>query len=162
GRSFAARLPASTGIGARGESGDCVMDLLAVRPGPRACDRVRRSARQGLALRYGSAFARALVLRDGPRRTVHVSGTASIDASGASVGLGDPGLQSRNTVVNVAAALAEGGAGLKDIAAAVLYCKDRRACEAFLRVSRLPAIPVLADVCRPELEVELEAVAVRG
>lgn len=156
--------PASTGIGGFCGRGDCVMDVLAVRGGA-GVRRVRRSSRQGPAPRYGSAFSRAVVLPDGPRRTIHVSGTASIDPAGRSVGLGDPAQQSLQTLLNVAALLEENGAGLEDIGSAVLFCKDRRAHAAFLRARRLlrlpdfPVLAVLADVCRPELRIELEAVA---
>ena len=171
GRSFRNRAPASTGIGGRGAGGDCVMDLLAVQPEARGdadIEWIRRSARQGPAPRYGSAFTRAIVLKHGPTQTIHVSGTASIDAAGDSVGPRDPERQSLHMLLNVAALLEERGAGLEDIATSVLFCKDRRAHEAFLTVCRLlrlpqmPTIAVLADVCRPELEVELEAVAFRG
>ena len=170
GPSFQDRAPASTGIGGASRRGDCVMDVLALRPesrGGAAVERIRSSARQGPAPRYGSAFARATVLCDGPSRTIHVSGTASIDGSGKSVGPGDCERQCLQTLLNVAAILEERGAGLGDICSAALFCKDRRSYDAFLRVSRLlrlpplPVIALLADVCRPELRVEIEAVAVR-
>jgi enamine deaminase RidA (YjgF/YER057c/UK114 family) len=170
GLAFRKNAPASTGIGARCGRGACVMDLLALRPGRgsgNAVAWIRRSSRQGPAPCYGSAFSRGVAIVDGPRQTIHVSGTASIDAAGASVGLGDPEQQSLQTLLNVAALIAERGAGLEDICTSVLFCKDRRSYDAFLRVCRLlrlpalPAIALLADVCRPELQVELEAVAVR-
>ena len=61
--------------------------------------------------------------------------------------------------------LEEQGGSLASITSATLFCKDRAAYEAWQRVSRLlriPAIPkisVLADVCRHDLLVEMEAVA---
>jgi len=160
--------PASTGIEGRCGRGDCVMDVLAMRPGRGGAParRLRRSARQGPAPSYGSAFARAVALEDGSFRTIHVSGTASIDAAGRSVAAGDRPRQCRQTLRSVAAILKSGGAGLKDICTAVLYCKDRRAYAAFrkarrrLRAPAFPTIALSADVCRPELELELEAVAV--
>jgi enamine deaminase RidA (YjgF/YER057c/UK114 family) len=168
GASWHTCVPASTGIEGSCGRGDCVMDVLAVRPGGRRRIRVRtvaRTSRQGAAPAYGSAFARAVALRRGTRQTIHVSGTASIDAAGNSVGVGDPEQQGRQTLLNVAALLAERGAGLEDIRTAVLFCKDRKSHEAFLRARRrmrvpaFPTIAFLADICRPELSIELEAVA---
>ena len=136
------------------------MDVLAVRPEKgdgRAFELIRRSSRQGPAPSYGSAFSRGAAIADGPRQTIHVSGTASIDASGRSIGIGDPEHQGRQMLLSVAALLQERGAGLKDVCTSVLFCKDRRSYDGFLRVRRrlrLPALPVialLADVCRPEL-----------
>ena len=163
--------PASTGIEGRDSRGECLMDLLAVIPGPRGTVRVEpivKTSRQGSALSYGSAFSRGIVLQVGKKRTVYVSGTASIDAAGASLHPDDPELQALETLMNIAALLAERGGGLADIVSATLFCKDRRAFEAYHRVRRLLSIPeipvvaVLADVCRPDLLVEIEAVAVLG
>jgi len=50
----------------------------------------------------------------------------------------------------------------------MLFCKNEGVLEQYCQVTRLlqlgdfPVIPVVADVCRPELLVEIEAVAVRG
>jgi enamine deaminase RidA (YjgF/YER057c/UK114 family) len=171
GARFRKLAPASTGIEGRGDRGHCVMDLLAVRPARRGGQPpariLRRSARQGPAPNYGSAFARAVAIDGSGGRTILVSGTASIDAAGHSVAVGDAQRQSRQTLKSVAAILRSGGAGLEDICTAVLYCKQRSALSAFraarrrLRTPSFPVIALLADVCRPELEVELEAVAVR-
>ena len=168
GRGFRGRAPASTGIEGFSGSGDCVMDVLAVQTEgrrPAVVDWICRSGRQGPATAYGSAFSRAVALRAGRLRTIHVSGTASIDAAGNSVAVGDPEGQSLQTLRSVGALLASRGAGWKDVCASVLFCKDRRAGEAFFRMRRRlrlpdwPVIALLADVCRPELQVELEAVA---
>jgi enamine deaminase RidA (YjgF/YER057c/UK114 family) len=66
----------------------------------------------------------------------------------------------------IAAILEEQGGGLKNITSATLFCKNREAWEAWERVTRLLGIPALpkvcmiADVCRHDLLVEMEAVAV--
>ncbi|MFA6028486.1 MAG: RidA family protein [Elusimicrobiota bacterium] len=169
GRSFFERAPASTGIEGRGRRGDCVMDLLAVRSeGARGTgvEWVRRSARQGPAPAYGSAFSRAAALGAGARRTVHVSGTASIDAEGRSFAVGDAEGQSVQTLRSVAAVLEACGTGFDAVATSVVFHKSRPAFAAFRRAARRlrlpswPVVPLLADVCRPELLVEMEAVAV--
>jgi enamine deaminase RidA (YjgF/YER057c/UK114 family) len=161
--------PASTGIQGRTDGEECVMDVLALDsngPHRAAALPIRRSPRQDSSFNYGSAFSRGMVLGIEGRRTVHVSGTASINAAGASVHVGDAEMQSVETLLCLAAILEEQGGGLANIASATLFCKDRAAGEAWRRMSRLlqvPAFPkvcVLADVCRPDLLVEMEAVAI--
>jgi enamine deaminase RidA (YjgF/YER057c/UK114 family) len=99
------------------------------------------------------------------RRTVHISGTASINPAGDSIHVGDAELQSLETLMCIAAILEEQGGSLENITSATVFCKNRGAWEAWTRVSRLlriPAFPkvcVLADVCRHDLLVEMEAVA---
>jgi len=145
------------------------MDALALESGgPRfaAAIPIRRSSRQNSSFNYGSAFSRGMALEIEGRRTVHISGTASINAAGQSTHVGDAEHQSLNTLMSIAAILEEQGGGLRSITGATLFCKDGAALEAWERVSRrleLPALPkvcVLADVCRHDLLVEMEAVAV--
>jgi enamine deaminase RidA (YjgF/YER057c/UK114 family) len=99
------------------------------------------------------------------KRTVYISGTASINSAGESVHVGDAEMQSLETLMCIAAILAEQGASLQDVTSATLYCKDRNAWDAWNRVTRLLQIPtfpkicVLADVCRHDLLVEMEVVA---
>jgi enamine deaminase RidA (YjgF/YER057c/UK114 family) len=145
------------------------MDVLAVEAQPASGLVVRpvlRSARQGEAFAYGSAFARAVVFERGGRKIIDVSGTASIDADGRSTHPGDASAQYRETLLNIAAVLEQEGASLAAIAQGTLFVKTAavaRACEDVSRRLGFPALPlieVVADVCRPELLVEVEAVAV--
>ncbi|MFH2204770.1 MAG: RidA family protein [Elusimicrobiota bacterium] len=168
GRRHASVLPASTGIQGSVRRAECAMDVLAVdaqKGSGVSFQPVLKTARQGQAFAYRSAFSRAMVLRHNGRKTIHVSGTASINAKGDTVFLDDPEAQSRQTYASVLAILKEQGAGAKDILSATLYCKDRAAYAAWRRFSRkhrLPALPVVAvigDVCRDDLLIELEAVA---
>jgi enamine deaminase RidA (YjgF/YER057c/UK114 family) len=161
--------PASTGIQGRSGAAECFMDLLALEstvPGAATARPLLRSARQGESIAYGSAFSRGMTLAIEGRRTVHVSGTASIDAGGRTVHVDDREGQALETLLCVGSLLEEAGGGLGSIVSSTLFCKDREALEAFRRVTRLlrvpafPVVPVLADVCRPDLLVELEAVAV--
>jgi enamine deaminase RidA (YjgF/YER057c/UK114 family) len=160
--------PASTGIQGACDNEECLMDVLALtsdNPEQAAALPIRRSSRQDASFNYGSAFSRGMVFQIEGRRTVHVSGTASINAAGASVHVGDAEMQSLETLLCVAAILEEQGGSLANITSATLFCKDRGSWEAWMRVSRLLQIPcfpkvcVLADVCRSDLLVELEAVA---
>ncbi len=144
------------------------MDVLALQSDDAARASVvpiRRSPRQDASFNYGSAFSRGMAFAIDGRRTVHVSGTASIDASGASIHVGNAEMQSLETLLCIAAILEEQGGGLENITSATLFCKTPAALEAWTRVTRLlrlPAFPricVLADVCRHDLLVEMEAVA---
>jgi enamine deaminase RidA (YjgF/YER057c/UK114 family) len=161
--------PASTGI--KGQSGEeeCLMDVLALDADDRGAARatpICRSPRQDSSFNYGSSFSRGMALEIEGRRTVFISGTASINTAGESTHLGDAEFQSIETLMSVAAILEEQGGGLQNITSATVFCKNREAWEAWKRVTKLlgvPALPkicVLADVCRHDLLVEMEAVAV--
>jgi enamine deaminase RidA (YjgF/YER057c/UK114 family) len=160
--------PASTGIQCWSDNEECLIDVLAVKsdsPAAIRIDPVRCSPRQDQSFNYGSAFSRGMTFTIEGRRTVHISGTASINTAGASTHLGDAESQSLETLMSVAAILEQQGGSLKNITSATLFCKTREAWEAWERVTRLlnipsfPKICVQADVCRHDLLVEMEAVA---
>lgn len=145
------------------------MDVLALEvtdPGDVRVEPVRTSDRQNPAFRYGSAFSRGMALVTGGRCTLWVSGTASIGPGGETLHTGHVEAQILETLLSVAALLEEQGAGLRDIVTATLFCKTPAVYAAAERVTRLldlphlPAVSVRADVCRSDLLVELEAVAV--
>jgi enamine deaminase RidA (YjgF/YER057c/UK114 family) len=161
--------PASTGIQAVSDDEECLMDLLAVDAHASSGVTVRplvHSSRQDTAFSYGSAFSRATAIESHGRRTIYISGTASIDKNGRSVHLEDPEAQALDTLLSVAALLEDQGVGLENICHATVFCKNAAAVEAYdtvarrLRLPELPAISVIADVCRPELLIEIEAVAI--
>ena len=144
------------------------MDLLALDPAGRSAAKataIHRSPRQDSSFNYGSAFSRGMVLEIEGRKTVHISGTASINPAGQSVHVGNAELQSFETLMCIASILEEQGGGLSHITSATLFCKDHAAWEAWQRVSILLQIPdfpkvcVQADVCRHDLLVEMEVVA---
>lgn len=160
--------PASTGIQGRTGDEECVMDLLALRAeeGSGAAARpVSGTSRQCAPSSYGSGFCRAMALDLEGALTVLVSGTASIGPDGASRHRGDAGAQVIETLLDVAAVLEPFGGTLRDVSAGTLFVVDegaRRAAADALRllaVPPLPLVPVRADVCRPELLVEIEALA---
>ena len=145
------------------------MDVLALRSGRHAeviAEPIRCSPRQDQSFNYGSAFSRGMAFNIEGKKTVHISGTASINTAGASTHIGDAECQSLETLMSIAAILAEQGGGLENITSATLFCKNQEAWEAWQRVTRLlqvpdfPKICVLADVCRDDLLVEMESVAV--
>jgi len=157
--------PASTGIqGAHPSGAAAFMDLVAVDgAGPLV---PMRTSHQCEAYDYGSAFSRGMIVDLAGVRFLYASGTASIDHRGETVHVGDPHGQIRETYAAVDTLLGRQGSGLADAVTGVLYFKDDASYRAWkeLRERRelpdLPAIPVFADVCRPELLFELEVTAV--
>jgi enamine deaminase RidA (YjgF/YER057c/UK114 family) len=160
--------PASTAIQGGSNGEECMMDLLTVHAVDGAdvhIHPVLGSRRQRNAFAYGSDFSRAVSVSIEGRKTIFVSGTASIDREGRSIHREDYEGQAIETLLNMAALLGEQGGRLRDIALATLFYKDDEMLAAYQDVSHLlgledlPIIPVRADVCRRELLVEIEAVA---
>ncbi len=158
-------LPASTGIQGTSSGEECSMDVLAVDGPGLVASPLSQSSRQGSAADYGSSFSRAMSVRAGGVELILVSGTASIDPSGATVHLGDIRAQIVETLRCILDLLEGRGAGLKDIHLATVFGKTPAILEAFPEVVRaegldgFPFVPVVADVCRDELLVEIEALA---
>lgn len=159
--------PASTGIqGTSGEE-ECLMDLLAVDGDANAVTLrpIQASSRQERPIAYGSSFSRGMAMRCAGQETVFISGTASIDAAGQTLHCWQREAQILETLLSIAALLEDQGGSLQDVVSATLFCKDRETLEAYRRLTRqlgitvLPVVSVLADVCRPELMVEIEAMA---
>ena len=160
--------PASTGIQGHCDGEECMMDVLAfdcAPDGPVRFRPVEASDCQDQAFKYGSAFSRATLVEHCGKRTMYVSGTASIDGAGATVRHGDHEGQVLQTLMSIAALIDAEGGGLKDISMATVYCKDRKAYDAYARVVQrlgipaFPAVCTIADVCRDELLIEIEAIA---
>ena len=148
---------------------ECLVDVLALKRSATAtvvAEPIQCSPRQDQSFNYGSAFSRGMTFDIEGKKTVHISGTASINTAGASTHIGDAECQSLETLMSIAAILEAQGGSLRNITSATLFCKDKAAWEAWKRVTRLLQIPdfpmvcVLADVCRDDLLVEMESVAV--
>ena len=118
-------------------------------------------------------FSRAVALALGDYVTTWVSGTASIVDS-ESCYPDDPEMQAEQTIDNIerligadnftAHGLPGAGARLQDLAKIRVYLKraeDMPRCRAVCqrRFGAVPAIYAVADICRPELLVEIEGVA---
>ena len=100
-----------------------------------------------------------------------ISGTASVNEKGESVLVGDVRAQTRRTFDNIAALLESEGADWHDVVRTTCYLSDFRHYDAFNEVRNafysaegldpLPASTCIeARTCRPELLVEIEAIAV--
>jgi enamine deaminase RidA (YjgF/YER057c/UK114 family) len=159
-------LPASTGIAGENPHGaGPVMDLLAVIGRPDWALQVNpmTNVRQKDAFEYGSAFSRGVRILAPDLTQVQVSGTAAIDERGEGLFPGDCRAQIFRTFDTVEALLAPAGASLNDICQATVFLKRAqdlpvyRQAAAERGLADLPAVCVLADVCRSELLFELDA-----
>jgi 2-iminobutanoate/2-iminopropanoate deaminase len=100
-----------------------------------------------------------------------ISGTASIDEHSNSIHIGDFRAPMRRTLANITGLLASEGATWRDIVRTTCYLRDiERDYDAFneehtkfyagLGLNPLPASTgIQASLCRPELLIEIEAIA---
>lgn len=161
-------VPASTGIAGRNARGGwCALDLIAATAAGGGQFAMRRlhNRKQNEATEYGSAFARGMSLTLGADRYLFVSGTAAIDDHGATVHVGDFDRQATHTIEAIQALLEGAGASLADIAQAVVFLKNPADADRFRQIAsragidKVPPVTVVADVCRHDLLVEIEATA---
>lgn len=171
--------PASTGIGMLGEG--LVAGCLALQTRRKDALLLHlENPQQTPAYAYHSRyspqspkFSRGMALVLGDYVTTWISGTASI-VNSESRHAGDIERQTEQTIDNIerliaaetftAHGLRGAGATLRDLAKIRVYLKrpeDFAKCRAVCerRFGRVPAIYAVADVCRPELLVEIEGVA---
>lgn len=171
--------PASTGIGTQGRG--IMMSAIAL-----ATDRddivaiplenPRQTAACDYARMYSPEspkFARAMALSCGEYTTIFISGTASI-TNAETQHVGDPVAQTHETLDNIAALISEEnlarhglpglGTSLEGLGGARVYVKNQSdypkiqaVCKE--RLGELPTIYAIADVCRPDLLVEIEGIA---
>jgi enamine deaminase RidA (YjgF/YER057c/UK114 family) len=160
------KLPASTGIRGEVPTGAAgALDLLAVVGPVESQPLVRQLSNPGQqdAFQYGSAFSRGALISQPDISLIQVSGTAAIDAQGRSLYPGDVRAQIDCTFDKIAALIGQEGAGLTDIAAACVFVKrpeDAPVYEARAAargLEDLPAVIMVADVCRDELLFEMDA-----
>jgi 2-iminobutanoate/2-iminopropanoate deaminase len=118
-----------------------------------------------------SSFSRGMRIDLNGLSILLISGTASIDENGKSVHIGDFRAQCRRTFDNITGLLESEGCTWKDIVRTSCYLRDiDRDYEAFNEertaffaqqgLDPLPASTgIQAKLCRPELLVEIEAIA---
>ena len=160
------RLPASTGIRGEVHSGAaCTLDLLAVVGPAESRPPVKQLSNPGQqdAFQYGSAFSRGALLRQPDVSLIQVSGTAAIDESGVSLYPGDIRGQIDCTLDKIAALIDQEGASLENIAAACVFVKRPEDALVYQEIAanrgleNLPAVIMVADICREELLFEIDA-----
>jgi enamine deaminase RidA (YjgF/YER057c/UK114 family) len=173
---FPVGYPAATGIGQA--AGGVVLEFIALETPPDVRVVPLSNPLQVDAHRYSAGvlvgeplrevrdktapkFERGKLVARGDEEVVFVSGTAAILGEN-SVAPGDVAAQTRTTIENIAAVA--GDEKLSHLRAYVKRARDipavRRVCEA--AYGRIPALYLQADVCRPELLVELEGLLARG
>ena len=118
-----------------------------------------------------SSFSRGLRLDLYGVTILLISGTASVGPNGETLHAGDFRAQTRRTFANIAALLAAEGATWKDVVRTTCYLRDierdyaafneeRTAFYAEQGLDPLPASTgIQAILCRPDLLVEIEAIA---
>ena len=163
-------LPASTGIqGSCPHGCRCTMGLLALsrdNGAPLAVEMVD-SPGQCEAFAYGSAFSRAVEVRDSAISRMFVSGTASIARDGATVHTGDIEKQVAHTLGVIRDLLGARGHDFTHTAEAVAFLKSADYAPVFRRLAAQEGlnaafvIETLADVCRDDLLVEIELLSIR-
>jgi enamine deaminase RidA (YjgF/YER057c/UK114 family) len=118
-----------------------------------------------------SSFSRGMRIDLNGLAILLISGTSSIDEHGVSVHVGDFRAQMRRTLANISGLLASEGCSWHDIVRTSCYLRDiERDYEAFneertefFKEQGLDPLPastgIQAILCRPELLVEIEAIA---
>jgi len=119
-----------------------------------------------------SSFSRGMRVDLGGLAILFISGTASIDEEGRTVHAGDFRAQLRRTYRNITGLLGAEGATWKDVVRTTCYLRDIERDYAAFNEGRteffaeqglnpLPASTgIQAILCRPELLVEIEAIAI--
>jgi enamine deaminase RidA (YjgF/YER057c/UK114 family) len=118
-----------------------------------------------------SSFSRGMRIDLNGLTILLISGTASIDENGVSVHIGDFPAQLRRTLDNITGLLASEGCTWHDIVRTSCYLRDidrdydvfNQGRTAFFKEQGLEPLPastgIQAKLCRPELLVEIEAIA---
>jgi enamine deaminase RidA (YjgF/YER057c/UK114 family) len=118
-----------------------------------------------------SSFSRGMRIDIGGVVLLLISGTASIDEDGKSVHIGDFPAQLRRTFDNITGLLTSEGATWRDVVRTTCYLRDidrdyevfNEGRTAFFKEQGLDPLPastgIQAHLCRPELLVEIEAIA---
>ena len=114
-----------------------------------------------------TGYTHVVLAADG--RTVYIAGQVAFDSTGALVGAGDFRAQAERVYANLRIALASVGATFSDVVKMTTFITDlanvaalREVRGKYLDPARLPANSLIgvATLARPELLLEIEAVAV--
>jgi enamine deaminase RidA (YjgF/YER057c/UK114 family) len=174
GRAVAGSVPAASALGAAPGS-PLTIYFLASRRVPAFIENPRQVSAYRYPTQYGPrrpAFSRATVLGEGDEATLFVSGTASI-VGHRTLHAGDPAAQTRETLINIEALLAEAarrcGAGALRLGTLAYKVYVREPADLPVIREQLAAavgpdaaiLYLKAYICRQDLAVEIEAVGGR-
>ena len=172
GRPLTGNVPAASALGAARDS-PVVAYFLAGRTAPTFVENPRQVSAYHYPRRYGAhspVFSRATLLRQSRSLTLFISGTASI-VGHRSLHVGDTAAQTRETLTNIEALLAEANR----VAPGAHFALSSLACKVYVR--RPADMPIIqaeltralgaaarviylqADICRQDLLVEIEGTA---
>ena len=122
-------------------------------------------------IEYQKSFSRGMRVEMGEYSMLFISGTASVDEKGESKHSGDLIAQVKRVFSNIAALLVSEAASWHDVVQTRCYLKNMRSYylfneyrNYFYKQQKLASFPasvcVQAALCRPELLVEIEAIAI--
>ena len=169
-----------TALGLLAADGSVKPPALSAGTGPSAARVERRAMKAGEVLNEAydyarpSSFTRGIRFDLGDKVMLLISGTASVDEAGLTVHAGDFRAQLWRTYRNITALLASEGATWHDMVRTTCYLRDierdyedfnevRTAFFTWLGLDPLPASTgIQARLCRDDLLVEIEAIAVLG
>jgi chorismate lyase / 3-hydroxybenzoate synthase len=174
GRALTGSVPAASALGA-GSGSPLLVYFLAGRKPARFVENPRQVSAYHYPRQYGPhspVFSRAALVHQGSTLALFISGTASI-VGHRSAHVGDIAAQTRETLTNIEALLAQANAA----AGARCFDLGALACKVYLRrpgdlaAVQAELVPALAagahciylqaDICRQDLLVEIEATAIR-
>ena len=161
------RLPGSTGIGGFQHplGNRMCIDVYALMNPEIADIEVMHTPTLNEAAEYGSSFSRGMKMALPEQTYLFISGTASVDEYGATLHTGDVRRQIDRMLLNIEELLRPHGASWADLAHGVTYLKSARYYGLYRQMCAergmidVPHTIVVADVCRPELLVEIEGIA---
>ena len=163
GRPVGGEVPAASALGSA--DGPLVVYFLAARRAPRCLENPRQVSAYHYPREYGErspSFSRATLIEHAGRETLFISGTASI-VGHRTLHAGDAAAQTRETLANIEALLGElPGFTLQHLIYKI-YVRHRPDLQTIRRevdaaLGSGPArVYLQADVCRADLDVEIEA-----
>jgi len=152
------------------EFGD-ILDAIAHAPIAKRAITNHGVLNEAFAYAKPSSFSRGMRIDIGSVTILLISGTASIDENGVSVHHGNFRAQMRRTLSNITGLLASEGCTWHDVVRTPCYLRDidrdydafNEERTAFFKEQGLDPLPastgIQAILCRPELLVEIEAIA---
>jgi enamine deaminase RidA (YjgF/YER057c/UK114 family) len=148
-----------------------VLETLAHAPITKRAITDRRMLNEAWSYAKPSSFSRGMRIDLNGLAILLISGTASIDENGRSAHIGDLRAQTRRTFANITGLLESEGCSWHDVVRTSCYLRDidrdyeafNEERTAFYRKQGLDPLPastgIEAKLCRPELLVEIEAIA---
>ncbi len=161
-------LPASTGMGGGHPNQEALSVGLLAQKALSSDVQIREipSPKQCSAYDYGSSFSRAVEFSTPDEQRIYVSGTASIDAEGNTIHVGNLDAQIHQTIDVVQAILHSRGMDFSNVTCGIAYFKHPDSKTVWPRYADQYGLPqsrilvVSNDICRDDLLFEIEVDAI--